>query len=199
MRTNFKTTLFALALVIPVSGAWSVADELLVLQPQSRLWIDGTSSMKRWTCKAGEVNAIVEANGPNAISTLLTGDKGVRTVRVTVPAAQIDCNNGTMNEHMRKALKLTEHPSIDFRLASYDVARNADGVAGTMTGTLTLGGVEKTITMNATGKPEGAMLHVTGSYPLKMTEYGLKPPTLMFGRIKVGETVTVNFDLLLKS
>jgi hypothetical protein len=32
-----------------------------------------------------------------------------------------------------------------------------------------------------------------------MTEYGLKPPTLMFGRIKVGETVKVKYDLLLKS
>jgi hypothetical protein len=40
---------------------------------------------------------------------------------------------------------------------------------------------------------------VTGSYPLKMTEYGLKPPSLMFGRIKVAESVRVNFDLLLKS
>jgi polyisoprenoid-binding protein YceI len=199
MRTNHKASLFALALVIPLSGAWSVATELLVLQPQSRLWIDGTSTMKRWTCKAGEVNAVVEANAPNAIATLLAGDKGVRTVRVSVPAAQIDCNNGTMNEHMRKALKLTEHPSIEFRLTSYDVARKADGVAGTMTGSLTLGGVEKTITMKAEGTSEGDMLHVIGAYPLNMKEYGLKPPTLMFGRIKVGETVTVNFDLLLKS
>ena len=199
MRTSIRTSLFALALVIPLSGAWSVATERLVLQPQSRLWIDGSSTMKKWTCKAGEVNAIVEANGPNAIATLMTGDKGVRTVRVTVPAAQLDCNNGTMNEHMRKALKLTEHPSIDFRLATYDIARNTDGIAGTMTGTLSLGGVEKTITMKAEGKSEGEMLHVTGSYPLNMKEYDLKPPTLMFGRIKVGETVTVNFDLLLKS
>jgi hypothetical protein len=43
------------------------------------------------------------------------------------------------------------------------------------------------------------MLHITGSYDLDMTEYGLKPPTLMFGRIKVGKTVKVNYDLLLKS
>jgi polyisoprenoid-binding protein YceI len=198
MRTNMKTTLFALALIIPGSGAWTTANELLVLQPQSRLWVDGTSTVKSWSCKAGEVNAVVEAN-PNAIPALLTGDKGVRTVRVTVPAASLDCSNGTMNEHMRKAIKLEEHKTIEFRLASYDVSRNADGIAGTMTGTLSLGGVDKTITMNAEGKPEGGMLHITGANPLKMTEYGLKPPTLMFGRIKVGETVTVKFDLLLKS
>ena len=199
MRTNLKTTRFALAFIIPVSGAWTVANEMLVLQPQSRLWVDGTSSVKSFSCKAGTVNAVVEATGPNAIPSLFAGEKGVKAVRVTVPAAQLECGNGTMNEHMRKAIKLSEHSSIDFKLATYDVASSADGIAGTMTGTLTLGGVEKTITMKAEGKTEGGMLHVTGAYPLKMTEYGLKPPTLMFGRIKVGETVTVKFDLLLKS
>jgi hypothetical protein len=199
MRSNIKSTLFALAFIVPVSGAWTVANEMLELQPQSRMWIDGTSTMKKFSCKAGEVKAVVEASGPNAIPALFTGEKGVRAVRVTIPAAKLECGNGTMNEHMGKALKLTEHKTIDFRLASYDVAPNTGGIAGTITGTLLLGGVEKSITLAAEGKSENGMLHVTGSYPLDMTEYGLKPPTLMFGRIKVGKTVTVNFDLLLKS
>jgi polyisoprenoid-binding protein YceI len=199
MRANIKSTLLALAIIVPASGAWTVANEMLVLQPQSRLWIDGTSSIRSFSCKASEVNAVVEASGPNAIPQLLTGDKGVKTVRVTVPAEQLDCGNGTMNEHMRKAIKLSEHKSIEFRLTDYDVARNADGVAGTINGTLLLGGVTKPITLKAEGKPEGGMLHITGTYDLNMTEYGLKPPTLMFGRIKVGQTVKVNYDLLLKS
>jgi len=199
MRANIKHTLLALAIIVPASSAWTVANGLLELQPQSRLWIDGTSTVRSFSCKAGEVNAVVEANGPNAIPQLLTGDKGVKAVRVTVPAQGLDCNNGTMNEHMRKAIKLSEHKSIEFRLTDYDVTRNADGVSGTINGTLLLGGVTKPISMKAEGKEDGGMLHITGSYPLKMTEYGLKPPTLMFGRIKVGETVTVKYDLLLKS
>jgi polyisoprenoid-binding protein YceI len=199
MRTNLKNTLLALAIIVPASGAWTVANELLVLQPQSRLWIDGTSTIRSFSCKAGEVNAVVEANGPNAIPQLLTGDKGVKAVKVTVPAERLDCGNGTMNEHMRKAIKLSENKTIEFRLTDYDVTRGADGIAGTINGTLLLGGVTKPITMKAEGKAEGAMLHVTGSYDLNMTEYGLKPPTLMFGRIKVGQTVKVNYDLLLKS
>ena len=199
MRAHVKSTMLALAIALPASGAWTVANQVLVLQPQSRLWIDGSSSIRSFSCKAGEVNAVVEATGPNAISQLLTGDKDVKTVHVTVPAERLDCGNGTMNEHMRKAIKLSEHKSIEFRLVDYDVARNADGVAGTINGTLLLGGTTKPITLKADGKSEGGMLHVTGSYDLDMTEYGLKPPTLMFGRIKVGKTVKVNYDLLLKS
>ena len=199
MRAHVKSTMLALAIALPASGAWTVANQVLVLQPQSRLWIDGSSSIRSFSCKAGEVNAVVEATGPNAISQLLTGDKDVKTVHVTVPAERLDCGNGTMNEHMRKAIKLSEHKSIEFRLADYDIARNADGVSGTINGTLLLGGVTKPITLKAEGKPEGGMLHVTGSYDLDMTEYGVKPPTVMFGRIKVGKTVKVNYDLLLKS
>ena len=199
MRANLKNTLLALAIIAPASGAWTVANGLLELQPQSRLWIDGTSTLRSFSCKAGEVNAVVEAGGPDAIPQLLTGEKGVKAVRVTVPAEGLDCGNGTMNEHMRKAIKLSEHKSIEFRLTDYDVTRSADGVTGTINGTLLLGGVTKPITMKAEGKDEGGMLHVIGAYDLKMTEFGLKPPTLMFGRIKVGETVKVKYDLLLKS
>ena len=199
MKTNLKSTLLALAIVLPASGAWTVANEMLVLQPQSRLWIDGTSSIRSFSCKAAEVSAVVEATGPNAIPQLLLADKGVKSVRVTVPAERLDCGNGTMNEHMRKAIKLSEFNSIEFRLTDYDVARSADGVSGTINGTLLLGGVTKPVTLKADGKPEGGMLHITGSYDLDMTDYGLKPPTLMFGRIKVGRTVKVNYDLLLKS
>jgi polyisoprenoid-binding protein YceI len=199
MKTNIKTTLLALAILVPASGAWTIANELLVLQPQSRLWIDGTSTIRSFTCKAVEVNAVVEANGANAISTLFTGEKGVKAVRVTVPAERIDCGNGTMNDHMRKALKVTESPTITFSLSDYDVTKNADGIAGTINGTLDLGGVKKAIALQASGKPEDGMLHVTGVYELRMTDYGLKPPTLMFGRIKVAETVKIGFDLLLKS
>jgi polyisoprenoid-binding protein YceI len=199
MRNNVKTTLLALAILVPASGAWTVANEQLVLQPQSRLWIDGTSTIRSFTCKAGEVNAIVEANGANAIPSLLTGEKGVKAVQVTVPAEKMDCGNGKMNDHMRNALKVSENPTITFSLTNYDVARNADGISGTISGTLDLGGVKKPISLQATGAPVGDMLHVSGVYELRMTDYGLKPPSLMFGRIKVGETVKVGFDLLLKS
>ena len=199
MKTQFKSALLALAILVPASGAWTVANEQLMLQPQSRLWIDGTSTIRSFTCRAGEVNAVVEVSGANAIPTLLAGEKGVKAVQVTVPAEKLDCGNGKMNDHMRNALKVTESPTITFTLTTYDVAKNADGISGTIYGTLDLGGVKKPIALQATGASEGGMLHINGVYELRMTDYGLKPPSLMFGRIKVGETVKVGFDLLLKS
>jgi len=197
-RAQVQATV-ALVMLLPALAATPRRDPALDLQPESRLWVAGTSTVRGFQCQAGAFDAKIESTGADAVAAVLAGEKAVSTIEVTVPAEKLDCRNGTMNEHMRKAIKLSEFKSIEFRLADYDVARNTDGISGTINGTLLLGGVTKPITMKAEGKSEGGMLHITGSYDLNMTEYGLKPPTLMFGRIKVGQTVKVNYDLLLKS
>jgi polyisoprenoid-binding protein YceI len=192
IRTLAAGSAFALPLV-----AWSSYDEL-TLQPESKLWVDGTSTIRKWTCRANDVSAVIDG-APDAIAQVAAGEKGVRAVRVRVQSEKMECGNGTMNEHLKKALKVEANPTIDFRLLGYDVSKSADGVTGILTGTLSLGGVEKTVAIPAVATSDAGALHVTGEYPIKMTEYDLKPPKLMLGRIKVGETVTVHFDLMLKS
>jgi len=197
-RKAFLLTLLASGLAAS-TGAWTIYTEQLALQPQSKLWVEGTSTVRSFTCQASEVKATVEASGSNAIARVMTGDKAVQAVNVVVPSEKLDCGNGTMNEHMRKAIKTAEAPTIAFRVTGYELAREANGVSGTLTGTLSLGGETKTITVPATGAMSDGALHVTGAYELAMSDYHLKAPSLMFGRIKVRDTVTVKFDLLLKS
>ena len=194
-------TLGAIAtlLFLAPAGAWVPADAPLTLAPQSRLWVDGTSTVRGFQCKAPVLESDIVA-APNAIASVLGGEKAVRRVEVRIPAAKMDCGNGTMNEHMLKALKAKEHATITFRVASYDVSKGAEGVKGALTGTLTLGGVEKTIVVNATGRDGGnGTLRVAGTHEIKMSEYGLKAPTLMFGTMKVNDVVKVGFDLVLKA
>lgn len=200
VRSSFRTAPLALLLLVPTAG-WQANDaERLALAPQSRLWVEGTSTVKDFSCKAGALDAIVDARGGGAIAQVLAGEKAVLSMDMKVPAEKLDCGNGTMNDHMRKALKVEEQPTILFRMTSYDVTKGSNGaVTGTLRGTLSMGGVQKPLSFTADGKGEGDMLRVTGGTDIKMTEWGLKPPTLMFGRIKVNELVKVKFDLLLKS
>jgi polyisoprenoid-binding protein YceI len=196
MRRPTHRAIATLLLLAP-AGAWVPADAPLTLAPQSRLWVEGTSTVRGFQCKAPVLEADVSA-APNAVAAVLAGEQAVKSVEFRVPAEKLDCGNGTMNEHMLKALKAREHATIAFRVASYEVAKGADGVTGTLTGTLSLGGVEKTITVDATGRDAGGALRVAGSYQLRMSDYGLKAPTLMFGTLKVGDVVKVGFDLVLK-
>jgi polyisoprenoid-binding protein YceI len=198
-RLNTRTILPVVALTLSLPAiAWMRTAEPMTMQAESRIWVDGKSSIRDWSCKALDVNAAIDAS-PSAVAQVAAGEKGIRTVRITVPADKMECGNGTMNEHMKKALKVDENPTIVFKLTSYDVARTAAGSAGTLKGMLTLGGVQKAISIPAEGKTEGVALRVTGAVEVIMTDYDLTPPSLMFGRIKVRDPVTVNFDLLLKS
>lgn len=198
MRGYTKLTIRALLITLPTLVAWTPANPVLTLQPQSRLWVNGTSTVRSFECKATAFDVRLDA-APNAVAGVLAGEKAVRTADVTVPAAKLDCGNGKMNEHMWKALKKDQHPDIAFRLTGYQSAKGAAGVQGELTGVLSLGGLEKTITFPGTAVDAGeGTLRVTGTHELRMTEYGLKPPTLMLGSMKVGDKVTVAFDLLLK-
>ncbi|HEY2027543.1 MAG TPA: YceI family protein [Gemmatimonadaceae bacterium] len=198
MRTATRPSALLFALLIPAAG-WRAPSERLTLETESRLWVEGSSTIRSFTCKADVVNAAIDTRTANAIPLLLTGDKAVIALDVKVPAEKLDCGNGTMNDHMLEALKAHENPTILFRLSSYEIARGTGTVTGTLKGTLSLGSVQKPLTVTAEGKPEGDMLRVTGATEVRMTDYDLKPPTLMFGRIKVNDAVTVKFDLLLKS
>lgn len=198
MRWHTIRALPALFCLAPAALAITPTTIALDLQPTSRLWISGSSTMRSFECSAAAFEANVES-APGAVTALLAGDKAVTTVEVRVPAERLDCRNGTMNEHMLKALKAKANPIIVFKLASYDLTKQSDVLQVTLTGTLTMGGVEKPISMTATATegPTGT-LHVAGAHELRMKEWGLKPPTLMLGTMKVDERIKVGFDLLLK-
>jgi polyisoprenoid-binding protein YceI len=187
----------ALAALVPLMAASTRAP--LDLQPESRLTISGTSTVRAFQCQASSFDAKIESIGNSAVEAVLGGQKAVTNVLVTVPVEKLDCRNGTMNEHMRKALKASANPTVVFKVGTYDLVKSAEGVAVTLNGTLTLGGVEKPITVNALAKPgENGTLLVSGTREIRMTEFGLKPPTLMLGTMKVDEKVKVGFDVILK-
>ena len=184
---------------VPVTPPPTVSGRL-TLQTGSRLWFDGSSTVKDFTCKAANLEAAVVTSKADAASAIVAGEKSVAGVELTVPVMSIDCDNGTMNGHMRNALDAKMHPTITFELRSYDLMKAAENVAVTLSGTLTIHGESQPVTIQAiaVGAAEGA-LRLTGLYELNMKEYGVKPPSLMLGTMNVREKVKVRFDLLLRN
>lgn len=160
----------------------------LNLSKESKLWIDGTSTMKSFSCSATKIDVSVTAEPGSAPSAL------VQSASLIVPVASLDCRNGTMNSHMKKALKADANPQIFWKMSSYSVT----GTDVTMKGHLSIAGTENPFELKATGNAESdGTIRVKGSTKFKMSEYGVKPPSLMLGSMKVGDPVTVSFDLVL--
>jgi polyisoprenoid-binding protein YceI len=166
----------------------------LTLQPESRIWVKGTSTVRDYTCKAATIDAAIMAPAVETVSLPL--DQLVRAAEVTIPVNTLDCGNGTMNDHMRKALKVADHANLGFTLENYAIE---NGNAIRLNGTLTLAGRGLPIEVEGTiAEEDGGLVRVTANKQIRMTEWGIKPPTLMLGTLKVHDPVTIGLDILIK-
>lgn len=199
MRISTRSALIAILAVAPLTVAWTNrSDGALTLSSQSRLWFDGTSTVRAFTCAADLLEADVATITADVASAVAAGQKAISAAMIRVPVAKLNCGNGKMNDHMLKALKVRENPVITYTVSSYELTKVEATMQATLTGTLSLGGVEKPVTVVATAKEEGGKLRVTGAHVITMSDFGIKAPTLMMNTIKVGNEVTVRFDLLLE-
>jgi polyisoprenoid-binding protein YceI len=172
---------------VTTGSAQPTASPSLSLAKESRLWFDGTSTVKSFSCSATKLHADVTAEPQGDPASM------VKTATLNVPVAGLDCRNGTMNGHMQKALKVQANPLIIWRMTSYKV----EGNAVVIDGFLTIAGQENPIQLRGTGSADNGVLRVKGSKQLRMTEYGVKPPKLMLGAMKVADQVTVGYDIML--
>jgi polyisoprenoid-binding protein YceI len=198
MRSPLPHLAITAAALLLIAATPAAPGSALTLRDGSRLWFDGTSTLRSWSCTADKIDATLNAATDEVIEHTLDGKKVSGTVQVDFPAAKLECKNGTMNEHMGKALKTREFSTIRFTMQSYEVSKGS-AVTGTLQGTLQLSGKTLPISVPVTfGTAADGGLRVTGKVPVKMTDWEVKPPTLMMGTIKVGPVVTVNFDLQLQ-
>jgi polyisoprenoid-binding protein YceI len=155
---------------------------LYSILPGSRLWMEGDSNFKAWSCEAGQAD--------------VSGDPESRaTLRIDVPVKGFRCNEALLDDKLREALKANRFPSIAFALES------AGAVAGRpqlvrVSGALTVAGQAGTLSLVArVSRTEDGSYLVRGAFPLSMESYGVEPPSAMLGLVKAADGVLVNFDV----
>jgi polyisoprenoid-binding protein YceI len=182
-----------LAVMVATAGA-ARALATLSVQAGSRVWVEGTSTVRGYRCESTRVAGTASMESAAADVAAVTAT--VRGGEVSVPVASLDCRNGTMNGHLQRALKAAEAPTLRFRMTAAEAGANG---AVTLVGELGIAGQERPVRVPATvTQAEGGQLRVAGRLPLRMTDYGVKPPTLMLGTMRVHDPVTVHFDVLLR-
>jgi hypothetical protein len=122
-----------------------------------------------------------------------------------IPVLSIESPRGsTMDKKTYNALKHEAHPDIVFEVKNDAIGqiidKNAKIFTLETTGDLTAAGYSKEINVSLeVQKLESGQLKVKGSYPLDMVEYEIEPPSAMFGQLKTGKDVTIDFELLLSA
>jgi polyisoprenoid-binding protein YceI len=173
----------------------------IAVKPSGSFRIEGDSSLHKWSSTATVVAMSFRlADGaPPTLAEAIRASK-VAGLEVRVSAAGLHSGEGSgMDKNMRAALKADKFPDIVYELDHYELVKGADGATRTAkaAGRLTIAGQTKDITMEVELRPGAGTVALRGSYTLDMSDFGIKPPTLMLGAIKVRDPVTIRFDLLL--
>lgn len=180
------------ALGLTASVAFMAGPDLvrLDLERESSIRLRGTATLSSWTCEAPEPEAAIPAHA-------LAGAEGAR---IGVGVGEIDCGNGIMNGRMRDALGAERHPRITFVLDRLQVSPTEGGrLAGTASGRLTLAGVEREVALEARAGWTGDVIRMTGRTELRMSDFEVERPRVLFGFVRADDRVEVEWDLAVAS
>jgi len=202
-RAGFGMTTALCLFAASVSDGADGGGYALKLDEGSKLWLAGDSTLHAYESTATELlleSDVVMGQGaiPSAIFSGTEEAGRVASLRLTVPVKGLKSGVVGLSGPMHKALKHKAHPNIIFVMKSYAVAKDAkqpDVFTITAEGDLTLAGVTNRISITMTGLLEGDYANVTGERDLLMTDFGVEPPTMMFGAIKTDDKVVVKWDL----
>ena len=179
---------------IPVIAALILAAATVALADRyaggngSWIQVEGTSTLHNWTMKGSTIQGEISAPTPD------NWNAPAKAV-VTIPVTSIKSEHAKMDKLMADALKAKTHPEVRFEMTEATPA-NATATAFTLQtkGKLTIGGVTKDIALDVQGtRGSDGRYTLTGEAPIKMTAFGIKPPTAMMGTIKTGDDVKVTF------
>jgi len=191
-------TSLALTALLTVAGSTQAQSVRLAVGPDSKLWIEGGSNLHGWSCKANSIDAAIDVDEAFLKSTSITPTL-LKKVTVKVPVRNLKCGHGGMDNNLYRALKADDAPEISYILATFDVVQGAaaDSFTVRTVGELTVAGAEKTVNMDVTAArlPDGGV-KAEGELPLLMTDFGVKPPTALFGTLRTSNEVKVKFDLV---
>lgn len=171
----------------------------LVLRPESRLWLEGSSNLHDWSCDATEMTAEIRVRSHRDSTTGGEVPTALERVTVSVPVQRIGCANRQMDGNLRKTLRAKEYPTIQFAMTGGELAAPAEQGRLTVVarGELTVSGITRPIELRAEGTDTGdGALRITGTQDILMTDYGIQPPSALMGLLKTANLVLVRFDLV---
>lgn len=179
---------FLLALLLMVLAIESNAQKSYSLKSH-KVSVDGTSSLHDWSSE------VTKIDWTGQLTVDGTSIKAVQGVSLTIPVQSIKSEKGgMMDDKTYEAFNAEKNPNITFTLTSATVT----GAIIKANGNLTMAGVTKPIVIQAESKvlADGSV-QISGSQKLNMKDYKMAPPKAMMGTIKVGEKVTLLFELTL--
>lgn len=166
------------------------------LGEESWLRLSGTSSVNCFECisfselSKGKMEVVVDDSAET-----ITFSNALLNIRVK----SFDCLNPRLNKDMHNALGVEQHPHISVELLEVvnpDKSNQNRGGSINAKVSLNLNGNSKVVEIPVKWLAEGDdKYRFSGSSVLRMSDFGISPPSPFFGLIKVNNEIEISFSL----
>lgn len=211
---------FLFSLLLAAAPALAAGSTHLTAAPNSAVVLEGRSNVAAWKCRGSSMDArMAIATSPEHINAVIDriedGDMAVWMTNpsrgrfpapefgLRVPVSTFRCGNRVMENDMRHTLHSDTHPHVKFLLQRvkggirHDIDRGI--YHAVIAGELELAGVKRTIDVDVSAQRLSRnRFRFRAEVPLKMTDFGISPPSALFGAIRARNELRVRFDLTLE-
>lgn len=186
IKISSMSRFFALNLV--VLCAFTLNAQVLKINPKSfSMTILGTTNVHDFKTK------VTQAKG----EAVLGPNNELKSLVVEIPVRSIKSGEKLMDTKTYEAFDANKNPNITFRLLEVNTLQIEGNQASVvLSGNLTMAGVTRKISLKSSGNStKPGVYEFKGSVALKMTDFKMSPPTAMMGLMKVGDAITLKFDV----
>ena len=155
--------------------------------------VAGTSNLHDWTMKGQSGTIEASLNLASNVNYLA----GIQSLTFTLPVKNLKSGESLMDSRACDALKADKYPNITFKLlTATPAATQGNKTTFNVTGLLTISGQTRQITMvaNAIKNADGSV-NISGTQKMKMTDFGIKPPSFLFGALRCGDNLTIDYKV----
>ena len=154
--------------------------------------VTGASTLHGWKAEAGEISEY-----PNSLTLDLTKESVIENFGFSVSVESLDGGRGSaMNDKIFKAFNSKENPQIEFlQSGPLSIPKVVEGekVMVNVPGTISMAGQSGEISIPLEVELKEGSLKFSGVYALKMSDYGITPPSAMFGQIVTEDDIEVQY------
>ncbi len=196
MKNEFRKIVLLLIYLTGVSTIlFAQANYKIAESKEIEMKLSGTSTLHDWVMNTNTVSGEAKFDFMEGSNSQLTS---LESLSFSLIVQNLKSDSKGLDKNAYKALKTNKYKNIFYLLTTAIISPISENKYLLKTeGELTVAGVTKKIYMdvncliNANGT-----ITCNGKYKLNMTDYHVKPPSFMFGAMKTGDAITLDFNMV---
>lgn len=191
MKVKFKILGIIMLSILTISGF--AQKKMQLSKADSKIIVKGTSTLHDWEINCENFSGVADVD-TNASSIQIN-----KTSLEIIVKSMKSGEGSSMDEVVYDAMKADKYSTVKYDFTEISNIQGANGdFEGVVSGRLTIAGVTKILKVKVNMKIVNGILTVTGKSKFKMSTFGIDPPKAMFGMIKSGDLIEIEFTLKYK-